>query len=94
MTEVDPQTLEQQLGNDLVRRLSRVSPNIRQDYETDTINQYSDKLKWSGYDKETRKRVIEMGLSAFKEKLRRGGNTIHRSAEESDEKRILKQQSI
>ena len=86
-TEVDPNTLTQQLANDLVRRLSRISPEIRQQEEVKTINQYSDRLKWSGHDKEKRKTIIEMGIGAFQEKLKRNKMRIHKSANETEQKR-------
>ena len=78
------------MANDVVRRLCRVSSTLVEEGEPEVLNGYNTKLKYSGYKKERRVKILEMGISAFLEKKKRMKNNIHRLEKETREKRWKK----
>ena len=83
-------------SNDLARRLLRIEEGLQKEEATGVINGYGMKLIWSGYSLDDRKRIIESGLSDWKNRVKclknRGGNPYlqaHQTLEERMEKRLV-----
>ena len=78
------------LSNDLVRRFSRVHDSIFEKEKIKIVDDYNYKVKWSGYKKDARQKIVEAGIAAYKERRYRMKGRIHRSAIETQSKRMDK----
>ena len=80
----------QQLSNELVRRLSRCHKDLEESESPNVINRYEEKLRYSGYDKQKRLKIIDQGIGAFNVKKRRNNQRIFKTAKETAGKRRMK----
>ena len=86
-TALDENTIVRALSNDLIRMFL----NTREDTETEVkdkiIDDYSTKLRTSGFEIDQVRRLIVAGIKGYERKLAKsklsGRKTIHRSAKES-----------
>ena len=71
MSAMDPNQKRQILANEMVRRLSRVDPTMLDELAPEVINRFNFKLVYSGYPREDRMRIVEVGIGRYLEKHRK-----------------------
>ena len=81
------------LANDLVRRLSNMGQSITMDEYVGVIDDYTYKLKASGYNQDQAREVIMSGLRGYKnkkERRKREGQPFYRPAKKTLSTRVRK----
>ena len=81
------------LSNDLVRRLSMVSPSISMEERLEVIDHYTKKLKTSGYNQNQCQELVRSGVVGYKNKIKnrkKNNQPFYRSAKTTLGARIKK----
>jgi hypothetical protein len=81
------------LANDLVRRLSNLSGTMTTNDNLEVINNYTIKLKTSGYSQVQAREIIVSGIRGFKKKIerrKRAGEKFYRDAKKTLSSRVRK----
>ena len=84
------QSKKASLSQECVRRLLNTADDRPQAELDDIMNQFQDKLRGSGYNKEQQKEIIEGGIKGYKRRIARQGGVKHRKSTDTEKEREQK----